>query len=287
MRDSINDDWGIKQLQNCILNICQYIHEFCEENDIKYCIMGGTALGAIRHGGFIPWDDDIDLFMTPGEYAKFKKIFKEKGDHNQFYLQERGRFNGGVSGAKLRMNNTKFIEEMSKDWDIHQGIFVDIMLLQNYPDNKLSQWWMLFWENYLQIKVAANMHYNRRGLAVKLLLAPFRWLPKRFLLDYGRRQTYKYQSTECKNYFHYYMSRPLSCSIYPKSIFESYDLVDFETVRLRIPTGVKEYLTILFGDYIKVPDIKQIKFNQHTDNWSVNKRFEKNGDGTFADEKFY
>ena len=58
MRPSVKDDWGIKELQNCILNIAKYIHDFCEENGIKYCIMGGTALGAVRHGGFIPWDDD-------------------------------------------------------------------------------------------------------------------------------------------------------------------------------------------------------------------------------------
>lgn len=287
MRDSVKDDWGIKELQNCILNICQYIHEFCEENNIKYCIMGGTALGAVRHGGFIPWDDDIDLFMTPEEYGKFKKLFEEKGDREHFYLQEKGRFKGGVSSAKLRMNNTTFIEEMTKDWDIHQGIFVDIMLLQNYPDNKLSRCWMLLWENYLHMKKAAEFNYDRRGALVNMMLAPFRWLPRNFLIEYASNQINKYQSKECKNYFHYYISSPLSCSIYPKELFENYGLMSFETIQLRAPKGIKEYLSILFGDYMKIPNIKQIKFRQHSQNWSIEKDFERHGRGIFADEEYY
>ncbi len=287
MRPSVNDDWGIKELQNCILNIAYYIHNFCEENNIKYCIMGGTALGAIRHGGFIPWDDDIDLFMTPEEYAKFSKLFKEKGDHQHFYLQELGKCNGIASSAKLRMNGTSFIEDMTKDWDIHQGIFVDIMLMKNFPDGYFSRKWMLLWAKYLYIKGAAEMNYNRRGKFVSIALAPFRWFPKRFLCNYGVSQIRKYQNEECHNYFHYYFSMPISHSIYPKELFANYDLIDFETIQLRVPTGVKQYLKILFGDYMKIPNINEIRFRQHTNNWSVDTPFKPNGKGTFEDEEYY
>ena len=66
---------NIRQVQYKILDIMKHIDKLCRDNNIVYYIMGGTALGAIRHGGFIPWDDDLDIFMTPSEYAKFKIAF--------------------------------------------------------------------------------------------------------------------------------------------------------------------------------------------------------------------
>ena len=65
----------IAEVQKKILEIMRYIDRLCRENGITYCIMGGTALGAVRHGGFIPWDDDLDIFMTPDQYDKFRRVF--------------------------------------------------------------------------------------------------------------------------------------------------------------------------------------------------------------------
>ena len=76
------DDWGILKLQNCILNIAKYINDFCDCRGIDYCLMGGSALGAVRHKGFIPWDDDLDIFMTPENYERFRKAFNDEGDNN-------------------------------------------------------------------------------------------------------------------------------------------------------------------------------------------------------------
>ena len=66
---------SIRDVQNKILEIMKYIDALCRKNGITYFIMGGTALGAVRHGGFIPWDDDLDIFMTPANYVKFKECF--------------------------------------------------------------------------------------------------------------------------------------------------------------------------------------------------------------------
>ena len=287
MRPDTQDEWGIKELQNAILNIAKYIHDFCEENGIDYCLMGGSALGAVRHGGFIPWDDDLDLFMSVDNYRKFKELFEKKGDHERYYLQEKGVCDGVATSAKLRMNGTTFIEDMTKDWDIHQGIFVDIMMLRNYPDGKWERKWFLFWEKFFYIRAAASLHYNRKGKLAELLLVPFRWIPYNFLRSFGIKQIRKCWKKETQYYFHYYYSLPLSHSIYPKHLFDKFEEADFETIKLRVPAGVKEYLTILFGDYMQIPDINEIRFRQHTSNWSVTKPFEKRGKGTFDDEKYY
>lgn len=287
MRPEINDEWGIKELQNGILNITKYIHDFCCENGIQYCIMGGTALGAVRHGGFIPWDDDVDLFMTPEEYFKFRDCFNKRGDKANYHLQEMGESNGKVVSAKLRLNDSFYVEEMAADWDIHHGVFVDIMIQLHYPNKWLPRKWFLFWDKYLKYKAAANLHYKKRGRIVEIGLTPLRLLPKRFLLDYALKQIWRYRDSQCDNYFHLYRKLPLSHSIYPKNLFGTYKLINFETIQLYVPIGVHEYLTILFGDYMTMPDIEKIRWNQHALKWSLTEPMPNQIAGSFSDEKYY
>ena len=285
MRPSAKDDWGIRELQNCILNIAKYIHVFCEENNIKYCIMGGTALGAVRHGGFIPWDDDLDIFMTPNEYVKFRKLFNEKGDKENFYFQELGGSKGKAVYAKLRLNNSTFYETAVRNYDIHHGVYVDIMIQHHFPSSKFAQYRIVACQSYLELKALANRDYYKRGSLFNMLIRPLRWLPKRFLLDYSLKQIWRYKDIKTDNFFHLYIGQPLKRSIYPSHIFESYELMDFETIQLRVPKGVEEYLTILFGNYMKMPDIESIRWHQHTNEWSPDIAFEKVGKGTFEYEK--
>ena len=78
---------AVRAVQEKILETMKFIDKLCREHGIVYYIMGGTALGAVRHGGFIPWDDDLDIFMTPDQYQKFKLVF-EKVNSQQFVIQE-------------------------------------------------------------------------------------------------------------------------------------------------------------------------------------------------------
>ena len=129
MRDGLDKQYGFLPLQDKILEIAVYVDHICQENGIDYCLMGGSALGAKRHGGFIPWDDDLDIFMTPSQYEKFRAVFQKEGDHENFYLQEWGAVDGMITIAKVRINNTTYIEEALRDWDVHQGIYIDIFIL--------------------------------------------------------------------------------------------------------------------------------------------------------------
>ena len=73
MRSELKDTYKILQLQNCILSIAKYLNDFCKTHSVEYALMGGSALGAIRHKGFIPWDDDLDVFMRPDDYEHFRR----------------------------------------------------------------------------------------------------------------------------------------------------------------------------------------------------------------------
>lgn len=287
MRPSLKDEWGIKELQNCLLNIMQYIHEFCEKNSIDYFIMGGSALGAIRHKGFIPWDDDMDIFMTPENYYRFRSAFEQSGDKTNFYLQEMGESKGRITQAKIRLNNSEFVESSVESWDIHHGIFIDIMIMHNYPNRRLSRIWQRFWNSYLEIKQLSLRNYDRRGVVVKLVLKLLRITPKRFLFNYAISQVWKYNNVPSDNFFHLYLSQPIRKSVYPKRLFESYRLVDFEQIKLRVPICVEEYLSILFGEYMKIPDLAEIKYHQHVSKWNIDIPFTLRKNGRFSDEKYY
>lgn len=286
MRPETKDDWGIKKLQNCILNIAQYIDEFCGENQIDYCLMGGSALGAVRHNGFIPWDDDLDVFMTPDNYEKFRAAFKSKGDKTHYYLQELGAAKGKVITAKVRLNQSTYVEDIVKDWDIHHGVYVDIFILHTCPDNKLKRYWQYAWAKYLIVKGLANKEYNRRDGMMNTLVRLFKVLPKRFLLNYGLKQVYRYRNEKTEYLCNFLGKALLKNGMYRSEYFASTKRHQFETIELNVACNVEAFLKERFGDYMKIPDISRIKYEQHALEWDVEKPFAPRKAGTFADEKY-
>ncbi len=284
MREMTPDDWGIKELQNCILNIAKYIHDFCMQYGVEYTIAGGTTLGAVRHKGFIPWDDDMDLFMTPNNYEKFRKIFKEKGDHSKYYLQEGFSFNGMVNWAKIRLNNSTFIEEAVANKDIHHGVYVDIFLIHNSPKSKIKQIWMLFWGNYISFKEIINRNYNKRGRMFNIFLRAFRFLPSDFLVKFALQQIYRYRYKECDFKCNVYDRKPLKQLFYPNYYFDNVKPVEFEKVSLMCMGDPDSYLKACYGNYMEMPSLSQIKYKKHAMEWSVDKPFTPRGKGLFLDE---
>lgn len=286
IRKETSDKWGMKRLQNCILNIAFYIDEFCQKNSIGYCLMGGSALGALRHSGFIPWDDDLDIFMTPDDYEKFRDCFNKEGDKAHYYLQEIGAAGGLVTRAKLRLNRSTFIEEVTKDWDIHHGVFIDIFILHAYPDGRLSRAWMYLWAKYLVIKGLANKSYYKKGPLLNTIVWFFKLLPKRFLLGYGLKQVYKYRHQNTKYKCEFFGRTYLNNGIYPSADFKSYKKRAFETIELNVPVGIEDFLKIRYGDYLKLPSIDEITRQSHAIKFDLDRVFTPRKQGVFADEKY-
>lgn len=126
----------LTRLHKIELEILDEVVKVCEENNIKYFLVGGTLLGAVRHKGFIPWDDDIDVGMLREDYDKFIKIAPEKLN-KKYYLQcyetdDKSYF----PFAKVRKNGTIFNEELIKDYNTHKGIYIDIFPLERINDPK-------------------------------------------------------------------------------------------------------------------------------------------------------
>ena len=272
LRQSAEDPYGLCALQDVILGVMVDVDRFCASHGIEYCLMGGSALGARRHGGFIPWDDDLDIFMTPDNYEKFREAFLREGDREKYYLQEWGLTDGMVTIAKVRLNGTSYLEENLKDWDIHQGIYIDIFLLHSCPNELLRQLHQCFWAKYAITKGVAlrekSRHRGLRGFAKGVA----RLLPDRFLLRHALKQVYRYRNEKTDYCCNFLGKAVFKKGIYKRAWFEKPVYAPFETVQLKVPGQLDAFLAERFGDYMKIPSPEQVKYEQHAESWDFTKQ---------------
>ncbi len=248
----------LKTVQTILLGYLLEIDRICRKYDIKYFLAGGTLLGAIRHHGFIPWDDDADVMMLREDYDRFQKVVQkelpdnifmqipstEKGNHNPF--------------TKLRINNTMFATEFTgKFMDLHNGIFFDVLSHDKTGNHKWSQKLHLMttmltrsvvfnkWGN-TNIKGGGNHPIICRIVdkAKYLVPMPFaEWAQNKSLTFYkNRRSRYLYDG----------MGRNLKRGPFPKEWLDEAVYVDFEGYKFPVPKEYDKYLTYLYGDYMQM-----------------------------------
>lgn len=132
------DNATLRKVQLVQLEMLEEVDRICKKCSIHYNIIAGTLLGAVRHGGYIPWDDDADVAMLRAEYEKFRKACKTELDISRFYFQDHRNTKGYRWGyGKLRRKNTLFLREYQEHMPYEQGIFIDIFPLDAVPDNYL------------------------------------------------------------------------------------------------------------------------------------------------------
>lgn len=146
----------LERLHKELYRILAEIIRVCEVLDIPYFIQGGTAIGALYNQGIVPWDDDIDIGMTRDDYERF---LREAPSHlsSEFFLEWFGSEpNTPFYFAKVKLNNTLFVEQIWRKMDIHHGIFVDIFPFDRIPDNtlleRLHRFEAKFWINCFMAK---------------------------------------------------------------------------------------------------------------------------------------
>ena len=249
----------LKELQNKELEILKYFDDFCNKNDLEYYMAYGTLLGAIRHKGFIPWDDDIDLHMKGSDYLKLTKLLKDNQDKKYFFQSLETEKNYFLLWNKIRINNTIFIEKGWEDNEIHQGISIDIFPLIEYPDNNREKRRI---NNILKISrllidcnMKNNKHYKTYGISGKILFKLFRLIPQKI----RNKQVIKKIKYLCnyKSNSEYYFSTDLGLEKkYNKTCFNKQIELPFETEKFKAPVNYHKYLKEEYGDYMKLPSKK-------------------------------
>lgn len=247
----------LQHLQKVILDIIKDIDTLCKENGIIYYLEGGSCIGAIRHNGFIPWDDDLDIVMDSANYDKFVKVCKETLDPTKYYLQE-GYVDWPMPYSKLKLLGTVFEEpNMYYDSLEHRGIFVDVFRLENVSNIRICQIWQYFCAEVLLCYCLSQRGF--RGASVKknlFIIASFP-LKNRIIRNFFKKQVERYR-TKSTDYVGMFGGRyRLKSSIYRRSDYIKPIMVPFEDTELPIPSGYDAILTQIFGDYMTPPPTDQ------------------------------
>lgn len=255
---------SVRQVQQKILEVMKYIDALCRKHGITYYIMGGTALGAVRHGGFIPWDDDLDIFMTPSEYEKFKRAF-EKENSPLFVLQEWRTTPDYLEYAKVRMNGTTFIEEVFKDRkDLHQGIYVDIMILHKVPKNGLIQKLVYYESKFVTLYALSQRNWKPKTKGQALVLKSLRFMPCKLMVRCFYRRIYRYDDRKTDFMYCYWITpAKFRSGLFDASFFSEPVDIPFEDTVLLGSKRIREYLEYRYGDYMKLPSKEAQKAAVH------------------------
>lgn len=229
----VKDLNGIKKVEVEILN---YIDEFCKKIGVFYWLDSGTLLGAVRHKGFIPWDDDIDIGMMRKDYNRFIEEFKKF--NSKFYeIKENKR--GSHRFIKIISKNRKLSYESQR-----HDIFVDIFPFDYYKKSEI---------NFLNKFV--ELHKNRKkGLNNKLkdvFVEIRREIRKKILLKL------KFNYSENKEYIGYGVDCDFRIQLNKKEDIFPLKEIEYEKQYFKVPNNYDKYLSLIYGDYMKFPPIEE------------------------------
>ena len=245
----------LKKLQSVEVEILDEIARLCEKHSIRYCLIGGTLLGAVRHKGFIPWDDDLDIVMPRADYDKFCAVSKIELDSKYYLHNIQTDKKYWLPFAKIRKHGTIFDEKNCANINAPKGIYVDIFPLDfSKGENSKEQAFRTFW-----IKQIAGAIIWKRGIheTKHKLLA---WIRNIFFLPFTIKFLTKIELSLMQKlkkgdyYVNFGSNYKTKKQTMPISYYEPYDFLEFEEKKYPVPKEYEKVLTRIYGsDYMQLP----------------------------------
>lgn len=247
----------LADLQQINLQMAEYFVNLCKEHNLLCYFCGGGCIGAVRHKGFIPWDDDLDFFMPrkdyellvglwpkePGQKYMISKAGKDYRDHNQYIT--------------VRDAETTMIKPYQADLDIVHGVGLDIFPLDGCPGNKLKRYSQMFWACVYALfctEQVPKSHGKMLSVISEIALTLFSSHRIRYRIwKFAEKQMSKYDIDDCQYITELCAGPGYMRNRYPKGAFASAVWLPFEDTEMPVPVGYDAYLRIAFGDYMKLP----------------------------------
>lgn len=256
----------LEQYKQKIILVAKAFDSFCNEHDLRYFGIGGTAIGALRHGGIIPWDDDIDVIMPRPDYEHFLELAPKCLSKDFDVLNYRNTTGFPTSFSKICDANTTLIGDGRLRCVV--GAFVDIFPLDGLPELATDEARREYFNSCVKerkVAEAVSRHYNFTDLSHAIYRRDFEMVghvlkshyyhlkkrkPPLFAKWEQRIKSVDYESANFVAYFGTFRGPKV---VSPKEWFDSFYYVDFEDFKLRLPIGIDQYLTQVYGDYMTPP----------------------------------
>ena len=251
-------DEELRSLQLKSLEILLYFKKFCEEHNLMFYFCGGCCIGVLRHQGFIPWDDDIDIFMPRNDYEKLFKIWNKYADTEKYSCNRTTKdvFIGNVM-TTITDNHTKVIRPWQKGKDGAKGVMIDVLPLDGCAPKgikrKMQMFWSMVFTLYCSKMVPVN-HGKIMSAICKILLGIIPCDKLKYKIwKFAEKQMSKYPIKDSKFITELCAGPHYMKNEYPKEIFEKAVYKTFEGYQMPVPVGYDKYLKMAFGDYMKLP----------------------------------
>lgn len=251
-----------KKVQTIELKMLVKFDELCKKHNIPYTLAGGTMIGAVRHKGFIPWDDDVDVYVLRDDFNKMRDAFpKELQGTKIFYQDHKTDKNYYYQFDKLRMNDTVFKETFLENHKINHGVFIDIFPIDYIPNNVILRFSQ--YVEYRLMRLILMCKYinldarkgKKRYVAFIVRMLFFRVnLDKLYHRSERIAQRYLKNKSECK--FVRNLNSLGSDGIketYPLKYFKKFKKIEFESNLLSISVYYDRMLKMIYGDYMEIP----------------------------------
>ena len=265
------DNDTLRKVQLAMLDIAKDIKHACEILGINYILDSGTLLGAVRHQGFIPWDDDLDIGMLRNDYEVFikeapsilgNKYFLQTWDSDSQYA---------MPFAKVRRNNSCYIEAGAFSSSMHNGIYVDVFPWDVFPEDIKKQKWQGRWIWVLKRLIMMKCKYTPWRADAHPFVKYIAYLPIRFLALFLTKDIIKKKYKEISTIFNtekskYYYEQGGASKygrfIAPVNCFSRFEELIFENEKFKGPHDADSYLKANYGDYMVLPP-EEKRHNRH------------------------
>lgn len=258
-KTEINDVMHVDH-QQALLIILREFDRICREFDIPYILFAGTLLGAVRHGGFIPWDDDLDIMMMREDYNRFLENAEKVLNRQKFYLQKEFSVHWPMFFSKLRLNGTACLEKYHpKDPETHQGVYIDIFPCDNALRSEFGRKLQFYASKVVIAKSLDKRGYDTDNKKKRLFMSLCRVLPMKPFLALTRKGS---RNSEIVHSFLGGASG-YSKNVYPRRYFTECTEAVFENGKYPIPKDYDGLLRLLYGDYMRIPPPDERAVKEH------------------------
>lgn len=264
----------LEEIQNIEMGILDYIHQVCEKIGVKYFLSYGTLLGAVRHKGFIPWDDDMDICLLRDDYEKLQNYLLENPDEKYELMSYKNNLNYVYSFMKIKDKNT-VLEEHAVRINSNMGVYIDIFPIDAYEENQIFKDKMTKLIKKNQLSSYTFDGVKNKNLGIKNIIR-YIFVVLFFIKDptkYAKEIDELSKSRSLGDYqkADFLVYKNMNKNTVDKTLFEDLMLVDFEDRKYYIPKAYDEILKADYGDYMQLPP-KEKRVSHHDFNaWKIEK----------------